>query len=425
MHIWQYMAMILFCCLLISCTNQQTTENSLLDVQKKTLIVNLFYTGELLGELEPCGCSGGKLGGMLLRSGWIDHLRKEYPDLFLLDGGFAAKNWDRQDHLKFSVHRNTLHVLKYNLQFLHEKESLPPNLECPDTPKLLSINDELGSLYHYEKWTQNELSLGILFLAMEKNMPLNKEKFQRAVQEYNPEIVFIVTKGIYTGYDSLVPEGKFLRIFFPVDSPAPYSPLEPSPGILVISAGNKGRYAGIFSIELTNQQTISWKNSIISLEKQYDANPQIETLLDQYTDTLEQERLLDFVIKRSSPIGFIGTENCIECHQNEYKIWQMTKHAHAFQTLVDVKHHYDPECVGCHVIGFEYEEGFRSIDDTDYLINVGCEACHGPGAEQAMNPVAGFGKHDKKPVCLTCHEKDRSPNFNYEEFREKIRHWQD
>ena len=79
MHIWQYMAMILFCCLLISCTNQQTTENSLLDVQKKTLIVNLFYTGELLGELEPCGCSGGKLGGMLLRSGWIDHLRKEYP----------------------------------------------------------------------------------------------------------------------------------------------------------------------------------------------------------------------------------------------------------------------------------------------------------------------------------------------------------
>lgn len=410
---WQLITII--CLLLcISCTQPSNFSN-----QKKSLSVTLFYTGELLGELEPCGCSGGKLGGMALRSSWIDTLNLD-SELFLIDGGFAAKKWDQQDKMKFIVHRKTLNVLNYGVQFLSTTENLPEELEEMDKPIFLTLQEEIGVSHLYKKWESNDSSIGILFLVMETFNSF--ADLQSIINKYNPNVIFTMTKGIFNNYESLVPNGNFLRIFFPVDSPAPYSPLQPAPNVLIISAGNKGRYAGLLEIQSENQ-TLTWQNRILSLEKGNPPNPKVTELLTEYANQVKEERLLDIMIKQSSPVGFIGSENCMECHQREYKIWKKTKHSHAFSTLAKVNHQYDPECIGCHVIGFDYEEGFRNPEDTPDLMNVGCESCHGAGAEQAMNPIASFGKEDKKPICLTCHEKNRSPKFDYEEFRKKIRHW--
>ncbi len=89
--------------------------------------------------------------------------------------------------------------------------------------------------------------------------------------------------------------------------------------------------------------------------------------------------------------GFAGVQACAACHQEAFQIWQKTGHAHAMQTLENKNQHFDNECVGCHVVGFQ-QGGFQSLVTTPQLKDVQCEACHGPGQEHVNNPKPGYGR---------------------------------
>jgi len=84
---------------------------------------------------------------------------------------------------------------------------------------------------------------------------------------------------------------------------------------------------------------------------------------------------------------FVGSKKCQACHEKSYDIWKKSKHASAYDTLVELvpPRNFDPECVSCHVVGwhptrfFPYQSGFESLEKTPHLTNTGCEDCHGPG----------------------------------------------
>ncbi|NOZ70255.1 MAG: hypothetical protein GXP46_13675 [Deferribacteres bacterium] len=71
--------------------------------------------------------------------------------------------------------------------------------------------------------------------------------------------------------------------------------------------------------------------------------------------------------------------------------------------------------------GKKAEGGFYTIETTPGLANVQCEECHGVDREhiedfsRPMKPVS-------ESVCLRCHKKDNSPDFDYQRYLEKIRH---
>ncbi|NUM36973.1 MAG: hypothetical protein HUU50_20715 [Candidatus Brocadiae bacterium] len=388
------------------------------NVEEEKIALSLLYTGELAGELEPCGCSGSKLGGMLLRSAWVRELKKE-ESFLLVDGGYRAPKGDKQDKIKFVVHNEILHSLGYDCQFVSEGESISDKVSSP----IFLGWGTLGKVWYKEKIFGKEKKL--LFVAIEKERRPATEEIQDVLSKIMPDVVFVMTRGIDQNHRSYFPQGKYFTIFFPVDSQAPFSPIEVAPGVLVISAGNRGRYIGLLNLIFQWGKLPEWKSRIIGLEKKWENDPEVEKLLDRYKDQLQKERLLEFQIKRSSPVGFVGSDNCYECHKEEYNQWKTKTHAKAFETLVKEKHHYDPECVRCHTVGYEYEEGFRTVEETPHLIDVGCEECHGPGASHAINPVPGYGKTNAENACLPCHQKDRSPNFEYKKYREMIKHWKD
>ena len=146
---------------------------------------------------------------------------------------------------------------------------------------------------------------------------------------------------------------------------------------------------------------------------------------------------------------FVGSETCGECHTKAMAIWSKTPHAHATDSLVrppntraDIPRQFDPECLSCHVTGWDpqkytpLDSGYLSLTATPKLQHNGCENCHGPGsahvaaengegnptAEQTSKlraamrlPIAG-GVAEAK--CRECHDEDNSPDFSHKGFAE-------
>ncbi len=77
--------------------------------------------------------------------------------------------------------------------------------------------------------------------------------------------------------------------------------------------------------------------------------------------------------------GYSGSDACGVCHEAETTTWLLTQHASAFDTLVRHSAAAKPDCVGCHVVGFEKTGGYTISPPATHLEDVGCESCHGRG----------------------------------------------
>jgi hypothetical protein len=106
-----------------------------------------------------------------------------------------------------------------------------------------------------------------------------------------------------------------------------------------------------------------------------------------------------------------STKMCGYCHPKAVDQWRTTEHAHAFATLVKAKRDHDPECIGCHSLGFLQEGGTRDwVMARTQFADVGCEGCHGPGAPHVRSPDSEKKNNIiRKPdpaTCLGCHTPD-------------------
>jgi peroxiredoxin len=118
--------------------------------------------------------------------------------------------------------------------------------------------------------------------------------------------------------------------------------------------------------------------------------------------------------------GFSGNEFCGVCHEPEQQTWELTKHAAAFDTLVEHGADRNAECVSCHVVGLGQPGGFVLTGGTPQFEDVGCESCHGRGGPH-LSP--GFVKDgDYAPRCVTCHDAKHSLGFEYATFAPKVSH---
>jgi peroxiredoxin len=118
--------------------------------------------------------------------------------------------------------------------------------------------------------------------------------------------------------------------------------------------------------------------------------------------------------------GYSGNEFCAVCHEQEHATWLLTAHAGAFDTLVRHAAAAKPDCVGCHVVGWQKTGGYTISPPTPHLENVGCETCHGRGGPHQSPEFAKKASYED--VCLTCHDAKHSLGFSYASFLPKISH---
>jgi hypothetical protein len=117
--------------------------------------------------------------------------------------------------------------------------------------------------------------------------------------------------------------------------------------------------------------------------------------------------------------GYVGAENCRRCHEKEYRVWKMTRHARAFETLTQARSQVYPDCFSCHTTGLTLSQ------PAGPLKGVQCEACHGPGKEHIVQPVTSqLRRPVPVSICLECHNKDITPTLEQQKeiFFGKIRH---
>ena len=132
--------------------------------------------------------------------------------------------------------------------------------------------------------------------------------------------------------------------------------------------------------------------------------------------TLIEMKLLDDPYKAFRPGVYQGNAVCAACHVHEGDSWQLTMHSIAYVRLVVDGKQDDPKCNRCHVTGAGQKTGWAG-DPRSPLIDVGCEACHGPGGPHD-------GKDDDpKAACAGCHDPEHSIAFSYDKGLPLIDHF--
>jgi hypothetical protein len=230
----------------------------------------------------------------------------------------------------------------------------------------------------------------------------------------------------------------------------------------LLRVGEKGKTAGVVAL-YPGDKTNPVRYELVTLSEAHFSNSEKMTdLMRSY-----QERLKDGqVVTAEEPVGhpsgatFVGASKCGECHTSAFDIWKETPHAHAFESLdPSYKRHgferlngvtrtFDPECLSCHVTGWEPEQYIRfrsgfvneefAADDSEKLLQAllagnQCENCHGPGSrhvelieadnkEAAAREVRVTLEQAKSQMCEKCHDADNSPEFEFDKYWDAVKH---
>jgi predicted CXXCH cytochrome family protein len=116
------------------------------------------------------------------------------------------------------------------------------------------------------------------------------------------------------------------------------------------------------------------------------------------------------------PGTYVGAKKCSVCHSAINTTWQETRHARAMESLKKSNQESLPNCVKCHVTGYERDGGFIDNELTPEMAGVQCEVCHGPGGHHVKSPMdKKMIKEPGEDLCRQCHTKGQDPGFNYAE----------
>lgn len=164
-----------------------------------------------------------------------------------------------------------------------------------------------------------------------------------------------------------------------------------------------------------------YRNRIYPLIASFPDDPDMAGRLDEF-DAKNREHQKELYARQqlkqadAAPGGnrYLGVGTCQSCHLEEFEVYIGTAHARAYATLSSQFVHRDTNCVGCHVTGYGDAGGFSGVRARGALVDlvdVQCEACHGPGSEHTRD-----GSYRKRAVasCVVCHTEKDDPDFDYD-----------
>jgi len=391
----------------------------------------VFLSGDYNGSLAPCGCSSPMMGGAKRRAFAIRSLGQPGRTVVLENGGFVD-NIGRQDELKVETFAEMLpaeggtavnlcysearlgigavssiarlsgdRLVSLSLQKSDAVSLQPSVVKGPFAISGVSTRaDQIALGLGEQAVASDDAVSAFIQQAKEGNLkPLlmldgNREAAVKLAQKF-PDLALIQYKSMGSPPEKIEYVGK----------------------TALCTPGDGGK--SIVRLVWENGKFSSYLS--VLLAPSFKDDDTASRIYKTYLRRVSDEKLLD-AVPRTDQGKFVGSATCIKCHAEAGKVWQHSKHAGALATLEHEGHDRDPDCVPCHVVGLSSVNGFKSRLQTPALAFVGCESCHGPGADHS-----GLPKQFKLPkvgakTCQPCHRPENSPNFDFKTYWAKIKH---
>jgi hypothetical protein len=445
----------------------------------------LVITGRQDGYLEPCGCAGldRMKGGMARRHTLLKQLRAAKWPVAVLDvGGIANKRFSHQAVLKFQTTLEAMWTMGYDVVMLGPNDLKLPsgevlaatlgvgdkpslfvsaNVVLVETPpmrvievggKRLAITGVLGKKYQKEI-NNPDVVMSDPVASLKKIVPeMKKTKADGLILLAYADMAETLALGkAFPEFDVIVTAGGAPEAPTRLDG---LRKIEGSKAKL-IEVGEKGMDVIVLGLFDDPKQPVRYQR--VPLDSRFASSPDMKARMAAYQDQIKMLGLERLGVKaQPHPLqqthgAFVGSEKCESCHAESYRIWKKTPHAKALQSLIkaDPPRYFDPECVACHVVGWNpreyhpYQSGYVSQEKTPKLVNVGCEDCHGPGEkhiaaengndkalkerlqqevritkDEASNPLS------PKQNCFNCHDGDNSPDFEFKTYWPQVEHYE-
>lgn len=435
--------------------------------------VRLLVSGSLDGRLEPCGCAGGQLGGLPRRMAHLLEPGRSYD--FLIEGGNLVRGATPIEHEKaitavlvlFGMSRryDALAVGPHDLAL---PADWPPFLTAMQVPVLASdLQSTVGEWPGQAFLERDVRGTPVRLAALTMRLPAAnggenganaaagltllapEQAWQRAMQGATPETMRVLL--VHDAPDrvralarTLEPRPDLVVGIDDTHTEPPAGPeTDPEIGVPIVHPGIRGRYL----LDLTLARTSAGPRVLAyepvplrgsDTKPGAGEDPDTKQLLLQHREQVAEQDVLEKMAGTlPAPKGgaYVGSAACKECHREDYEIWELKKHARAWQTLVDAEQDPQrygwpvtqyPDCVSCHVVGYREQGGFVSASETPHLVNVGCERCHGAGGEHVKAPkehrMGRVGDGAPSLVCVQCHDFEQSPDFDYQQRWLQIQH---
>lgn len=433
--------------------------------------VVFVLTGQQHGYLEPCGCTGleRQKGGLIRRDTLVQELQQRGWSVVPLDVGNQVRRVGRQPELQFQATLKAFSSMGYKAVTLGADDLKLNSLSLlqlassddPNKPReYISAN---AFVYGPELWPKTQIVeigsrkigiTGYLSEAWAKNLPPNDVLVEKPEAALKAIVADLKSKGCnylvllahasqedseaiavtVPGFDLVVTAG---------GQGEPRNVLDPIKGSTakISQVGTKGMYTCIVGLFDDADNPVRYQR--IALSSQFKDSARMLDVFEEYQNQLREIGFESLGLKpQDHPSGrrFVGSDECSGCHSTAYEVWKNSPHFHATQSIVtppndrgSIPRHFDPECVSCHVTGWNaqrftpYTGGYWSLNDTPKLVGSGCENCHGPGSEhvQAENgdieadndllvklrEQMRLTMANARDKCIECHDLDNSPDF--------------
>ena len=191
-----------------------------------------------------------------------------------------------------------------------------------------------------------------------------------------------------------------------------------------LSAVHEGRTLGRCDVGIDADgivQNFSVKMTV--LDEKIADDPVVKEQVQEFKRNLEEIRMSLRAkhpqVKGSDQEEFLTERACKQCHLDVWEQLKDSAHQTAFVSLGKKGQSFNPDCLVCHVVGYEYKNGYDDRPPFNRLANVQCEACHGYGTQHRRD---GKWKQQAAESCVTCHDQENSPDFDFAVYWEKIKH---
>lgn len=443
----------------------------------------IVITGEQLGYIEPCGCAGleNQKGGLSRRHTLLKELKEKGWPILPVDLGGVINRFGKQAELKFQNAVDALKLMDYaavgwgptdlrlpagELISAVTDTDAPPSRFVSANVALFGFEAGLTPRFRVVEAGGKKIGItGALGDAQQKqvnNADVTFAPAEKSLEEVLPQFADKCDLRILLSYAEPEESAKLAKRFpqFQIvvtAGGADEPPNEPrkveGTDTLLIELGHKGMFAVVLGLYDDPQKPVRYQR--VALDSRFGDSPQMRQVMVNYQHQLTELGWDGLGLRpkpharataSGDPLGqFVGSAECGKCHQKAFDVWTNTPHAHATDSLVNAKppRQFDPECVSCHVTGwnpqqfFPYESGFLSLAKTPHLAGNGCENCHGPGAAHvtAENAAGDAANRDKlralmrvskgtslDNACTVCHDLDNSPKFDFNTWWPQVEH---